>query len=123
MTLGTVRFSVEESAFQQLRRVLDMRVARLDRAGAPTARQILGEDETIEIRGVVYPELAGGVGRVQGFRDLAREKKAQLLTDGVGGVWGRFVIERVEEEATHHLRNGVPLRQGFAIHLGAAGED
>lgn len=122
MTLGNVRFSVQEGAFQALHRKLAMRVARMERAESQTARQVLGRDETITIKGTVYPgQGAGGVGRVQSFRDLAATGQAQLLTDGLGNVWGRYVIEHVDEEATHHTSYGVPLRQAFEIELGAAG--
>jgi phage protein U len=122
MTLGTIRFSVQDSAFQKLRRRLEIRIAKLERAGAQTARQVLGQDETIEIEGVVYPsEWKGGVTRVQSFRDLAKTQAPQLLTDGLGNVWGRYLLENVEENASLHTNYGVPLKQEFRIELGLYG--
>lgn len=121
MTLGSVRFGVREGAYQRLARRLEIRTAKLDRAGAQSARQVLGEDETIEIEGVVYPAWRGGTGRVDSFRELARQRRPQMLTDGAGKVWGKFIIEGVDEEASHHLPNGAPLRQAFRITLGAWG--
>ena len=123
MTLGTVRFSVQESAFQKLVRKLDVRVAKQERANGPTSRQALGSDDTVEIEGTVYAAFSGGLGRVQSFRDLALLKQPQMLTDGMGGVWGKYLIESVEETATHHLPNGAPMKQEFKIMLGAYGPD
>lgn len=123
MTLGDIRFSVQEGAFQRLTRTLELRVARMDRANAATARQALGEDETVEIEGVCYPGQRHALDRVDGFRALLRAKKPVMLTDGTGGVWGQFLVERVDEDASLHLANGVAQRQAFRIVLGAYGED
>lgn len=121
MTLGPIRFSVEAGAFQRLRRRLEIRTARQDRAGAQTARQVLGEDETLDIEGAVYPAHKGGLHRLEDMRALARTHEPQLLTDGMGNVWGRFIVESVEEDADHFLPNGAPLRQGFRLGLAAWG--
>lgn len=123
MTLGSVRFSVAKGAYQRLSRTLEMRIARLDRAGRQSARQILGEDETIDIEGCCYPGQRHAVDRVESFRTLARTYEPQMLTDGMGVVWGLFTVERVEERGSEFLPNGVPLRQDFRIGLGAYGED
>lgn len=122
MTLGSIRFSVQDSAFQRLRRRLEIRVAKQDRANAQTARQVLGQDETVEIEGVIYPGAwKGGVARVQSLRDLALTKQPQTLTDGLGNVWGQYLVEEVEETASLHTPYGVPLRQEFRIALGLYG--
>lgn len=123
MTLGTVRFSVQEGAYQRLTRTLEVRTAQLERAGRKAARQVLGEDETIEIEGVVYPAFRGGLARLDSFRELARTYQPQMLTDGLGKVWGRYIVEGVEEVAGEHLSNGAPQRQEFRLRLGAFGDD
>lgn len=123
MTLGTIRFSVSEGSYRNLSRDLEMRVARMDRASRQAARQVLGEDETIEIEGVCYPGQRHAADRVESFRALARTRKAAMLTDGTGAVWGMYVIERVSERGSEFLSNGVAQRQDFRISLGAAGED
>lgn len=121
MTLGDIRFSVAEGAYTNLSRRLEMLVARLPRAGGQSARQLLGEDETIEIEGVCYPGQRHAADRVESFRALARTYKPELLTDGTGVVWGLFVIEGVDESGSDFLSNGVAQRQGFRISLGAFG--
>jgi phage protein U len=123
LTLGSIRFSMDQGAFNRLSRTLEIRTAKMERAGAQTARQVLGEDETIAIEGTVYPAEKGGLARLPSFRALARTYAPQLLTDGMGNVWGQYVIERVEEEQSYHLPNGAPLKQTFRINLGAYGAD
>ena len=121
MTLGSIRFSVQDGAYQRLRRELEITVARQARAGAQVARQVLGEDETIEIEGEVFLDWRGGLDRVQSFRDAARTYAPLTLTDGAGKVWGQYLIERVTEDGEAFLENGVPLRQAFRLSLGLAG--
>lgn len=123
MTLGEIRFSVSDGAYQSLNRALEMRVARMDRAGRQSARQILGEDETVDVEGVCYPGQRHARDRVESFFALARTKTPQMLTDGTGRVWGLFAIERVEERHTLIGPGGVPTRQDFRIALGRFGED
>lgn len=121
MTLGSLRFSVQESSYTRLSRQLEVTTAKLARAGAQVARQVLGEDETLEIEGEVFLDWRGGPDRVQSFRDLARTHEPQTLTDGTGKVWGRYLVEHVGEQGEAFLENGVPLRQGFRLQLGLAG--
>ncbi|PZO04862.1 MAG: phage tail protein [Alphaproteobacteria bacterium] len=123
MTLGDIRFSVEEGAYNALSRSLEIRVARIDRAGRQAARQVLGEDETIDIEGSCYPGQRHGRDRVDSFRVVARTYQPQMLTDGTGAVWGEFVIERVEERGSQFTAEGIPLRQDFRLTLGAYGAD
>lgn len=123
MTLGDIRFSVNEGAYQTLGRTLEMRVAKLDRAGRQSARQILGEDETVDIEGTCYPGQRHARDRLDGFRAMARTKQPQMLTDGTGAVWGLFVLERVEERGSVIGQGGVPARQDFRLSLGRFGDD
>lgn len=123
MTLGDIRFTVSEGAYQTLGRSLEMRVARMDRAGRQAARQILGEDETVDIEGTCYPGQRHARDRVDSFRAVARTYEPQMLTDGTGAVWGLFVVERVEERGSVIGPGGVPARQDFRLSLGRYGDD
>lgn len=123
MTLGDIRFSVPEGSYRSLGRSLEMMVARLNRAGRQAARQILGEDETITIEGVCYPVHVHDRARVESFRALARTYEPQTLTDGLGFVWGRYVVERVEAQGSEFTAQGVPMKEEFRLQLGLYGED
>lgn len=123
MTLGDIRFSVAEGTYRGLNISLEMNVAKLARANRQAARQVLGEDETIEITGVCYPLHGHGLDRVESFRLLARTYEPAMLTDGLGFIWGRYVVERVMEQGTEFTAEGVPQKQEFTIALGLFGED
>jgi phage protein U len=123
MTLGDIRFSVAEGAYQSLNRELEVMTAKIARAGRQSARQTLGLDETVDIEGVCYPGQRHARDRVESFRLAAREQKPLMLTDGTGKVWGLFMIEGVSERGSAFLSNGVAQRQDFRIRLGAYGED
>lgn len=123
MTLGSVQFSVPLGAYTALSRTLEMTVAKQARANRQVARQILGEDETIEIGGALYPIQRHAVGRMDDFRAMARSYQPQMLTDGLGRAWGRYVVERVEERGSLFTPQGVPLKIEFSLSLGLFGED
>lgn len=123
MTLGEIRFSVLEGAYTGLTRTLEMEVAKVSRAGRQAARQVLGEDETVEIEGSCFPGQRHALDRVESFRALARTKQPAMLTDGLGVVWGLFIIERVDERGSAFIGNGMAQRQDFTIALGRFGED
>lgn len=123
MTLGDIRFSVSEGSYRQLSQTLEIRVARMERAGAQSGRQVLGEDDTLDIEGVCYPGLRHAVDRVESFRQAAKAHKPLMLTDGRGGVWGEYLIERVERRAAEFDVSGVPLREDFRISLGAVPQE
>ncbi len=123
MTLGDIRFSVAEGAYTGLTQTLEILVARQARAGRQTARQILGEDETVEIEGACYPGQRHAVDRVDSFFALARTREPAMLTDGRGVVWGLFVIETVSKRGSSFLSNGVAQREDFRLSLGRFGED
>ena len=119
MTLGDIRFSVSEGSYRQLSQTLEIRVARLDRAGGQSGRQVLGEDDTIDIEGVTYPGQRHALDRVDSFRAAARAYKPLMLTDGRGNGGGEYVIERVERRSADFDASGAPLREDFRLSLGA----
>lgn len=123
MTLGDIQFSVAEGAYRTLSISLEMTIAKMARGGRQVARQILGEDETIEISGVCYPLHLHALNRVESFRNLARTYEPAVLTDGLGMVWGRYVVERVTEQGSEFSAEGVPMKQEFTLSLGLYGED
>lgn len=121
MTLGDVRFSMKEGAYTSLVRVLEVRVARMDRDGGIAGRQILGHDETLDIEGVCYPGLRpGAIDKIERLREMARSYRPKLLTDGLGNIWGLWMIERVDERATVFTVDGQPQKQEFRLALGQA---
>lgn len=120
MTVGSITFSVPLGAFETLRQRLEIRTAKSERAGAQTTRQSLGHDDTIEISSVYFPEWTHSTTRLADLRALALTYQPQMLTDGLGNVWGKYLIEDVDAEGSVFTAYGVPLRQTFRLSLGVS---
>ena len=124
MALGDYRFSVDTAAYGELVRATEYRWARQDRLGRPPARQYLGPgDDTITLKGIVYPTHRGGLGQVDALREEAGKGEPLRLVGGTGIVFGLWVILRIRETAQAFLAGGAARRQEFEIDLAYYGQD
>ncbi len=118
MALGTFRFSVDTAGYEDLRRTAEQRWAAQERVRQGPALQHMGPgEESIELRGNIYPHYRGGAGQVSAMRALSAQGVPQMLVDGRGMVHGWWVIERVEEGQSSLFADGVPRRQEFSLVL------
>ena len=124
MALGRFRFAVDTAAFQRLSHRHAYRWPSQERLGRRPARQFVGlGEETLELSGVIYPHFRGGLQQVAQMRELASQGNALLLTDGLGVVWGQWVILQIQEGQSFFQANGMPFKQTFELSLGRYGED
>ncbi|MEM7047006.1 MAG: phage tail protein [Pseudomonadota bacterium] len=125
MALGDFRFSIATAAYQTLRRENEYRWAAQDRIGREPARQWLGQGhDTITLEGVIYPaERGAGTEQITAMRNAASKGEPLILVDGTGHVWGKHVIERIEETQSHLHTDSQPRKQAFALTLAAYGDD
>lgn len=124
LALGAFRFSTAENAYQSLRRSDAWRWPAQDRLGREPALQFTGPDKaTCEIEGTIYPHYRGGLKQVDAMRAEAGKGVPLRLADGYGYIWGRWVIERIEETQSRLLANGAPLKIEFRLSLGKYGDD
>lgn len=124
MALGDYRFSLDTAAYDQLERTHAWRWATVERIGAKSAAQYLGEgDEAIRMSGAIYPHFRGGIGQVEKLRAQASTGAPLQLVDGKGLVWGFYVVTDVTERQTIFFGNGTPRRIEFEISLMAYGGD
>lgn len=124
MTLGRYRFSVAAAAYEQLSRTVGYRWRWQDRIGRVPARQYLGPgDDTIELRGTVYPGYRGGLGQVDAMRAEAGGGEPLRLVGGTGTVFGLWCITRVRETGRAFLEGGAPRRIDFELSLAYYGRD
>ena len=124
LALGDYRFSIEAAAYQELVRATEYRWAASARIGRRPARQFVGiGEDTIELRGTVYPHYRGGLGQLAALRAEAGRGVPLPLVSGAGEVMGDWVIERVEETQQEFWADGSPRRQEFRLELAAYGED
>jgi len=118
MALGTFVFSLPTLAYQQLQRSTSWRHASTERVGARAAHQFVGPgEETVELSGLIAPELTGTPASLDILRDLADEGRPLALVDGMGRVHGAFVITSLNETHTLFLQDGTPRRIEFQLSL------
>lgn len=124
MKLGGYSFSVSTAAYGELSRTQEYRWRRQDRVGRTPARQWLGPgDDTIELRGTIYPTYRGGLGQLDSMREEGGTGKPLRLVGGDGRVFGLWVILRIRETGTAHLPGGAPRKIDFRLSLAFYGED
>jgi phage protein U len=118
MMLGSYTFSINTAAYQSLNRTTEYRWKAVPRFGQDDSRQFTGPgDDKATLEGVVYPMYRGGGGQVNKLRALATLGQPQVLVDGMGNVYGRWVIERVTEKQTEFAALGQPKKQEFSVEL------
>lgn len=118
MSFGTFVFSLSTLAFQELQRSQSWRFGASERIGARAALQYLGEGEdTIELSGMLAPELTGTRDSLNTLRELAADGQALPLVDGAGVVYGNFVLTGLRESGSIFFSDGTPRRIEFAISL------
>ena len=88
------------------------------------AQQFIGiGDDTITLAGVIYPHYRGGLGQLNDLRKQAETGEPLLLVDGLGFVWGQWVIVSIEETQSYLQSHGMPLKQTFQLQLKYYGND
>ena len=118
MALGVYRFALSTAAYQEFAHRAEYRWARQDVLGAPSTYQYLGPGEqTITLRGVIYPQYKGGLNQISLMRAQASLGIPLYLTDGTGRVWGQWCIKEVEETRRVFEADGTPRRVEFRIVL------
>ncbi len=118
MALGDYRFSVNTAAYQSLKRQHAYRWQAQPRLQQKPLQQFIGlGEETLTLSGVIYPHFAGGLHQLDNMRAQAKRGKPLLLVDGLGFVWGLWVIQSISEEQTLLLANGQPCKQSFELSL------
>lgn len=116
--LGPFMFSLDTAAYQKFRRVTQFDWPKQEIANGRPSRQWMGPgDDVIELDGVIYPEYAGGLKQIDGMRELAGLGKPMILVDGLGDLYGTFVVEEIEETLRVFYSNGQPRKIGFRLRL------
>lgn len=124
MALGSYRFSIDSAAYQELKHSQAFRWQAQERLRRRPAMQFVGAgEESIELGGVIYPHFRGGLKQLDAMRAGATKGQPLLLVDGLGFVWGQWVITQINEGQSFFQGNGQPLKQSFQIKLVNYGAD
>jgi phage protein U len=119
MILGMFVFSINTTAFDNLKRSTAWRHASTTRIGARAAHQFLGVDEeTITIAGITYMEIAT-TGRVslEALEAMANTGKRYTLIGGDFKIYGDYVIESLETTRTEFFPDGAARKIEFSLQL------
>jgi len=118
MCLGQFVFGLKTAPYQSFQHQIGWRHPSNSRVGLRPARQYIGpDDESITLSGVLLPELAGNILALDELRTMADEGDAYVLVDGTGNLYGRYVIESIDETGTVFFRDGTPRRVEFSLAL------
>lgn len=118
MQLGSFQFCIMTAVYQELNRKNEYKWPSQHRFGQRPSRQFVGVgDETMQLPGVIYPEYRGGFQQVEAMRRIAGRGQPLLLVDGLGKLWGRWVIEGIDEKQTLFAAFGAPRKQEFTLSL------
>lgn len=122
--LGEFRFEVSTLAYQKFSLNLSWRWLEQARIHRDPALQFVGRNVgEIELDGVIYPSFKGGLGQIEAMRSLADAGKPLQLIDGLGRIWGAWVITEIGDTRTVFADDGQARRIEFRIKLKAYGED
>lgn len=125
--LGEYEFSLETSAFETLSRKTEYRWEGQNRIGRAPAQQFLGlGEDTIELKGTIYPHFRGGLGQMAQLREAAGKGKPLPFTyafERLGQYNGLWCIKEINDERSVPLRQGHARKIEFTLSLVAYGED
>ncbi|MDD3676028.1 phage tail protein [Thauera propionica] len=124
LALGPFRFEVGSATYQSLAMSQSWRWPEQARIGRDSALQFTGRDPAeIRLHGVLFPGFDAGLAQVDAMRQLADRGEPMQLVDGLGRVWGSWVIAEVSDTRSVLMDNGQPRRVGFEVRLKPYGED
>ena len=119
MSLDQFVFALATAPYKELRRQRSWKHRTSSRVGARDASQFTGAgDDIVTLNGMVAPD--NGIGTKASLDKLATmadQGDAYVLVDGVGNVYGAFIIEGLNETATYHTKEGVPRKIEFNLTL------
>ena len=122
--LGEFRFEIATLAYQKFSLNQSWRWQEQARIHRDPALQFVGRNiGEIELDGVIYPSFKGGLAQVEAIRALADVGKPLQLVDGLGRIWGGWVITEISDTRTELTDDGQPRKLEFRIKLKAYGED
>lgn len=124
LALGPFRFEMGQATYQSLAMSQSWRWPEQARIGREPALQFTGRDPVeIRLQGVLFPGFDTGLKQVEEMRALADLGKPLQLVDGLGRVWGSWVIVEVGDTRSVLMDDGQPRRVAFEMKLKAYGED
>jgi len=118
MALGPFMFHSLSFGFDGIRRDLSTRWADIATVGGLNRMQWTGgDDDLVDIKGVIFPHEFGGLGTLEGVRGAAKSGAVLPLIALGGNVFGMYVTEFVGEDQSFHNHLGQPRKDVYRIGL------
>lgn len=119
LSLGTFVFSLTTAPYRELQRQRNWKHRTSSRVGVRDASQYTGPgDDTITLNGMVAAD--NRIGTLASIDDLAKMGDvgdAYVLVDGMGSVYGAYIIDSLNETATYHTPEGIARKIEFNLSL------
>lgn len=114
MQWGDIQFSVQPLNYHEMDHETATDWAHKEIAGAAIYREWVGEnDETLFMRGRLFPYRIGGMSQIEKFDSYRRQGFANLLMRGDGRVMGWFVCEKLVRSHTFISFEGIGQQISF----------
>lgn len=116
--LGSFQFDLPNGVPQTLDRTAEYRWEVQDRLLRDPAAQFLGPgSQTITLDGVLFPGFSGRQATMETIRELAAKGEPQMLTDGLGKVYGKWAIRSIQEGLSTFAPGGGARQISFNVSL------
>ncbi len=116
--LSGFNFSLNTAVFQEMRRTTEFKWVPQDRMGQRPARQFVGlGDDTMVLPGVIYPEWKGSSNAMATLRSMAGFAQPFIMMDSQGHIYGRWIIENIEETRSIFAAFTQPKKIEFVVTL------
>ncbi|MCA4032964.1 phage tail protein [Klebsiella quasipneumoniae] len=118
MVFGLFVFELRTLPYQQLQLSRNWRHVKNDRVGRSAKWQYVGAGENqLTLGGLLYPEITGGNLSLGTVSTMAYAGLAWPLIDGVGSIYGMYVITGLQETHQEFDRYGKAKKIGFTLSL------
>lgn len=118
MSLGDFVFSIDDLLFNQIRERRTWRHPSAERVGVPLAYQYVGVGEnTLSIGGLLVPGQIGRQGAVNELSVMASTGQPHVLIDGLGYVYGAYLITAIDTTKAAFIVGGVSLKVDWSMDL------
>ena len=124
MVFGLFVFELRTLPYQQLQLSRNWRHVKNDRVGRSAKWQYVGAGENqLTLGGLLYPEITGGNLSLGAVSTMAYTGLAWPLIDGVGSIYGMYVITGLQETHQEFDRFGKAKKIEFTLTLQRVDED
>jgi uncharacterized protein len=116
--LGSFQFDLPNGVPQTLDRTAEYRWEVQDRLLRDPAAQFMGPgSQQITLDGVLFPGFSGRQTTMETLRELAATGEPQMLTDGIGKIYGKWAIRSVQEGLSVFAPGGGARQISFNVSM------